>query len=90
MDSFSSSSAAAAAAVNSLTPDFFNFTKICSTCNGDMKTFKIPLSAYNKNGQCILTEKEKEKFDFVCMVCGSHNPLNFLSICNKYSTNFKK
>ena len=60
MDSSSfSSSSAAATAVTALAPDFFNFTKICSICNGHMKTFKIPLSAYDKNGQCIKTEKEK-------------------------------
>ena len=23
--------------------DFFTFTKICSYCNGNMKTFRIPL-----------------------------------------------
>ena len=80
--SFSSSSAAAATAAIALAPDFFSFTKIGSICNGDMKAFKIPLSAYDKNGQCILTEKEKEKFDFVCMVCDLHNPLSFLSMCN--------
>ena len=39
--------------------DFFNFTKTCSNCNGEMKTFRIPLCGYNDVGECILTHEQK-------------------------------
>ena len=40
--------------------DFVNFTKLCSNDNGEMKTFRIPLSGYNDVGKCILTDEQKK------------------------------
>ena len=66
--------------------DFFNFTKICFFCKKESKTFKILLSYYSSSrGQCILTEEEKKKFSFKCLICGFGNQLDFTQMCNEYT-----
>ena len=66
--------------------DFLNFTKICSFCKKQSKTFKILLSCYSgSNGQCVLTEEEKKKFSFICSICCSVNQLDFTQMCNEYT-----
>ena len=64
------------------TASYFNFTKICSACCGGQKTFKIPLSTYDDDGQCKLTIEQKKDFSFVCRLCGHLNELDFIKICN--------
>ena len=66
--------------------NFFNFTKICSFCKKESKTFKIPLSCYSSSSsQCVLTEEEKKKFSFICSICCSVNQLDFTQMCNEYT-----
>ena len=65
------------------TADYFNFTKICFLCRKDHKTFKIPLAAYDYDGQCKLTVEEKKRFSFVCRSCRWINELDFIKICNE-------
>ena len=66
--------------------DFFNFTKVCSFCKKESKTFKIPLSCYSSSsGHCALTEEEKKNFSFICMICCSVNQLDFTQMCNGYT-----
>ena len=58
--------------------DFFKFTKICSSCKKQSKTVKIPLLCYSSSsGQCVLINKEKKKFSFICPICCSINQLDF-------------
>ena len=65
---------------------FLNFTKICSFCKKQIKTFKIPLSCYSgNNSQFVLIEEEKKKFCFICLICCSVNQLDFTQMCNKYT-----
>ena len=65
---------------------FLNFTKICSFCKKQSKTFKILLSSYSgSNGQCVLTAEEKKKFCFICPIYCSVNQLDSTQMCNKYT-----
>ena len=65
---------------------FLNFTKICSFCKKESKTFKILLSCYSgSSGQCVLTKEEKKKFSFICPICCSVNQLDFTQMCNEYT-----
>ena len=63
--------------------DFFNFTKICSNCNGEMKTFRIPLCDYN-----ILTDEQKKFYSFKCKVCNFENSLSLMTLSNRYAIQF--
>ena len=66
--------------------DFFNFTKICSFCKKESKTFKVPLSCYSSSsGQCVLTKEKKKKLSFICLICCSVNQLDFTQMCNEYT-----
>ena len=66
--------------------DFFNFTKICSFCKKESKTFKISLSCYSSSSsQCVLTEEEKKKFSLKCPICSFVNQLDFTQMCNEYT-----
>ena len=47
------------------TATYFNFTKLCSKCCADSKTFRIALSAYDDGGCCNLTTEQKKDFSFV-------------------------
>ena len=78
--------------VNSPSQNFFNFTLLCSNCKKNQKTFKIPLSRYDKNGNCILSKEEKEddKWFFFCCYCGSNNRIDFSKICNRMTVLFLK
>ena len=65
---------------------FLNFTKICSFCKKESKTFKILLSCYRgSSGECVLAEEEKKKFSFKCPVCSLVNQLDFTQMCNEYT-----
>ena len=62
--------------------DYFIYTKICP-CHKDVKNSKIYLSFYDENGNCVLSEEEREKFSFICSFCETFNQINFEEICNK-------
>ena len=59
---------------------YFTFTKVCSTCRRQIKTFKVLLAGYDSRVQCKLTREEKEEIGFVCLVCGIRNFLDFEQI----------
>ena len=66
--------------------DFLNFTKICSFCKKESKTFKVPLSWHSgSSGRCVLTKEEKNKFSFICPIYCSVNQLDFTQMCNEYT-----
>lgn len=63
--------------------DHFFFTQICHQCKTGMKTFKIELSNYNKEGNCLISDQEIfENSSFTCEYCNLLNLLDFEKLCN--------
>ena len=62
----------------------FSYFLICST-NGckEGKKIKISLDNYDNNGNCLLKEKEKREFAFLCGNCCEINFINFELIINR-------
>ena len=69
--------------------NYLIYSKIC-VCKKDLKNFKILLSYYDESGRCILSNKEKNKFLFICTFFNSFNQINFDKICNKYTVRMLK
>ena len=69
--------------------NYLIYSKIC-VCKKDLKIFKILLSYYDESSWCILLNKEKNKFLFICTFCNSFNQINFDEICNKYTVRMLK
>ena len=69
--------------------NYFIYSKIC-VCKKDFKNFKILLSYCDESGSCILSNKEKNKFSFICTFFNSFNQTNFDEICNKYTVRMLK
>ena len=66
---------------------YFTFTKICRR---EHKTFKVPLAAYDADGQCRLTAEQKKTFIFVCGVCGWLQELDFRTIYDEQTVRWLK
>ena len=48
--------------------DAFNYYLTClSPSSQEGKNFKIALNKYTDDGPCLLTEKEKKEFSFICI-----------------------
>ena len=64
---------------------------ICST-NGckEGKNFKISLDNYDNNENCLLKEKGKREFAFLCKNCCKINFINFKLIINRETLKFIK
>ena len=75
---------------NQVNFDYFTFTKICSTCSKTQKTFKVPLSVYDADGQCRLTIEQKKAFSFVCGVFGWLQGLDLSTICDEQTVRWLK
>ena len=64
--------------------DAFNYYLTClSPSSQEGKNFKIALNKYTDDGPCLLTEKEKKEFSFICIKCYLINSVNFDVIANK-------
>lgn len=63
--------------------DHFSFTQICRQCKTVMETFKIELTNYNEEGNCLISNQEIfENFSFTCEHCDLLNLLDFEELCN--------
>ena len=48
------------------------------------------LNKYGEDGSCLLTEKEKKEFSFVCIKCYKINSINFDEIANRETIKLMK
>ena len=65
---------------------FLILPKFAFFAKKNQKTFKIPLSCYSSSSsQCVLTEEEKKRFSFKCLICCSINQSDFTQMYNEYT-----
>ena len=66
-----------------------NYFLVCTTSGcKEGKKFKISLDSYDVNGNCLLKEKEKREFAFLCKNCSEINFINFELIINRETLKF--
>ena len=64
--------------------DAFNYYLTCrSPSCQEVKNFKVALNKYTDDGSCLLTEKEKKEFLFICIKCCINSSVNFNAIANE-------
>ena len=69
----------------------FNYFLLCSTSKyKEGKKIKISLDSHDDNRNCLLKDKEKREFVFLCKNCCAINFINFESIINKDTLKFVK
>ena len=69
----------------------FNYFLLCSTSGcKEGKKIRISLHNYDKNGNCLLTDKEKREFAFLCKDCCKINFIKFELIINRETLKFIK
>ena len=72
--------------------DFFNYTIVCEKCKKNYQQIKVPLSIFDNDGNCSLTDQEKlsDHWSYFCFVCLKKNTIDFEKVVNKNTILFLK